>query len=37
MSDAWADVHEIKQWDGFAKCLVPEATGDHAGLTFENS
>ncbi len=25
---------DLKQWDDFADCFLPEATGDYAGLTF---
>ena len=25
---------DLKQWDDFADCFVPEATGDYAGLSF---
>jgi len=25
---------DLKQWDAFAECFVPEATGDYAGLLF---
>ena len=25
---------DLKQWDDFAECFVPEATGDYAGLAF---
>jgi len=25
---------DLKQWDAFADCLTPDATGDYAGLTF---
>lgn len=25
---------DLKQWDDFADCFVPEATGDYAGLAF---
>jgi hypothetical protein len=27
---------DLKRWDEFAECFVPEATGDYAGLTFED-
>ena len=27
---------DLKQWDDFAECFVPEATGDYAGLAFED-
>ena len=27
---------DLKQWDDFAECFVPEATGDYAGLVFED-
>lgn len=27
---------DLKQWDEFAGCFVPEATGDYAGLVFED-
>ena len=27
---------DLKQWDEFAECLLPEVTGDYAGLVFED-
>jgi hypothetical protein len=27
---------DLKQWDDFAECFLPEATGDYAGLLFED-
>ena len=27
---------DLKQWDEFTECFVPEATGDYAGLAFED-
>ena len=27
---------DLKQWDDFADCFLPEATGDYAGLVFED-
>ena len=27
---------DTKDWDGFADCFVPEATGDYNGLVFED-
>ena len=27
---------DLKQWDDFARCFVPEATGDYEGLAFED-
>jgi hypothetical protein len=27
---------DLKQWDEFAECFLPEVTGDYAGLVFEN-
>jgi hypothetical protein len=27
---------DLKRWDEYAECFVPEATGDYAGLTFDN-
>ena len=27
---------DLKQWDDFAACFLPEATGDYAGLEFED-
>ena len=27
---------DLKQWDEFAECFVPEATGDYDGLVFED-
>ena len=27
---------DLKQWDDFAGCFVPEATGDYEGLVFED-
>lgn len=27
---------DLKQWDDFAECFVPEATADYAGLSFES-
>ncbi len=26
---------DLKRWEDFAECFVPEATGDYAGLVFE--
>ncbi len=27
---------DLKQWDDFVECFLPEATGDYAGLVFED-
>ena len=27
---------DLKQWDEFAECFVPEATGDYDGLVFDD-
>ena len=27
---------DLKQWEEFAECLLPEVTGDYAGLVFED-
>jgi hypothetical protein len=27
---------DLKRWEEFAECFVPDATGDYAGLTFES-
>lgn len=27
---------DLKQWDDFTECFLPEATGDYAGLVFED-
>ena len=27
---------DLKQWDDFAECFVPEVTGNYAGLVFED-
>ncbi len=27
---------DLKQWDEFADCFVPDATGDYGGLSFES-
>ena len=27
---------DLKKWDDFAECFVPEATGNYADLVFEN-
>ena len=27
---------DLKQWDEFTECFLPEATGDYAGLRFED-
>lgn len=27
---------DLKRWDEFAGCFVPDATGDYAGLTFDD-
>jgi hypothetical protein len=27
---------DLKRWDDFAECFVPEATGDYAGLEFDD-
>jgi hypothetical protein len=27
---------DLKRWDEYAECFVPEATGDYAGLTFDS-
>ena len=27
---------DLKQWDDFTECFVPEATGDYTGLVFED-
>ena len=27
---------DLKQWEDFTECFLPEATGDYAGLAFED-
>ncbi|MEO7352390.1 MAG: nuclear transport factor 2 family protein [Marmoricola sp.] len=27
---------DLKLWDEYAECFLPEVTGDYAGLVFEN-